>query len=95
MHVYRKSIYVFLQLSKQDISSPTGTVGTLFTENGEEQMAAEEEPDMDVDRRVGYVVLPLGERLVFIIVPPLFSQFSCPVPEEGLAEQTKHARHRR
>ena len=53
MHVYRESIYVFLQLSKQDISSPTGTVGTLFTENGEEQMATEEEPDMDVDRRVG------------------------------------------
>ena len=58
-------------------------------------MATEEEPDMDVDRRVGYIVLPLGKRLLFMTMPPLLSQFSCPEPEEGLAEQTKHARHRR
>ena len=56
---------MFLQLSKQDISSPTGPVGTLFTGNGEEQMAGEEEADMDADRRVGCVVLSLGKR------PPL------------------------
>jgi len=40
------------RLSKQDISSPTATVGALFTEGGEEINLAEEEPD--IESRVSY-----------------------------------------
>jgi len=65
------------RLSKQDISSPTATVGALFTEGGEEINLAEEEPD--IESRVSYhkfiIIFSIKAffHLTSIVVPSFLS----------------------